>query len=134
MNFKKSLICILTVVFFTTFQCRAACPESVQLLEKGKPANCTGFLYSPEAEAKSAQDHADAIFYKEYVEKLEKRKELTEKQIQILDKRLDLYIRQSETLAEQLHKRESQNKWERIMWFGLGVLATGIAVHGASRL
>lgn len=112
----------------------ANCKDSVQALEKGQPAPCTGLLYSEEADKKAAQDHEDAKFYKDLNLRLEQRKELTDKEINVLDKRLKLYIDQSETLAERLHKRESQTKWEKALWFGFGVLATGIAVYGASRL
>lgn len=111
-----------------------ACPESVQPLKKGEVANCDGLLYSPGADDQAAKDHLDAKYYKEINLRLEKRKELTDKEIEILDKRLNLYVNQSEVLADQLARKESANKWERIIWFGLGVVATGIAVHGASRL
>lgn len=111
-----------------------ACPESVQPLKKGEVANCNGLLYSPEADDQAAKDHLDAKYYKEINLRLEKRKELTDKEIEILDKRLNLYVDQSQTLADQLAKKESTTKWERVLWFGLGVLATGIAVSGAKRL
>ena len=112
----------------------ANCKQPVQLLEQGSPAPCTGLLYSEDADKQAAEDHADTIFYKDLTLRLEKRKELTDKEIQILDKRLQLYISQSELLAERLHKTETRSQWEKILWFGMGIFVTGLAVHGASQL
>lgn len=131
----KFLLAITLV--FTSFTCVTAyskCEEPVRLIEQNKKAPCTGFLFSPEAEAQVAKDYEDLQFFKSLSERLEKRKELTDKEINILDKRLQLYIEQSNTLSNQLSKRESESKWEKVLWFSLGVIVTGLAVNGASKL
>lgn len=110
------------------------CPESVTLIEKGATAQCTGFLFSPEAEAQAAQDNADSKYYKLTNEKLVYRQGLQEKQNEILDKRLKLYMDQSHVLAQELQRKESNSKWENVLWFSLGIIATGVAVYGAGRL
>lgn len=122
---------IFSLISSTSF---ASCPKNVQVIQKGQEANCDGFLFSDEAEKKAAQAIEDSKYYKKLNERLEQRKKLTDKEIEVLDKRLKLYIEQSETLAERLNKRETQNSWERVLWFSLGIVVTGLAVKGASEL
>jgi hypothetical protein len=110
------------------------CPESVQVIEKGEVANCSGVLLSPDASKKADEAIADSKYYKSLSEKLQLRVDYSIKESDILDKRLKLYVDQSQTLSEQLTKREHQNEWQKYLYFGLGVLATGIAVYGASEI
>ena len=128
------MIKILLALVFMTNVAFAECPKNVQPLKKGEVANCDGFLFSPETEQKAANAIDDAKYYKELNVRLFKRKELTDKEINILDKRLELYIKQSEVTALELNRKRSEDKWQKIIWFSLGVLATGIAVHGAGQL
>ncbi len=130
----KSVLALLVIITMLPLQTLASCKQSVELIEKGSQAPCTGFLFSPEAEAKVAQDYSDLQYYKALNERLEERRKLTDKELFIIDKRLQLYIEQSEILSERLHKREKHSEWQKVIWFSLGVLATGLVVNGARRL
>lgn len=128
------MIKIILAILFTTSTVFAQCPKNVQPIKEGQTANCTGFLFSPETEKKANDAVEDAKYYKELTDRLIKRKELTDKEINILDKRLELYIKQSEITAKELNRKRNEDKWQKVIWFGLGVLATGLAVHGAGQL
>jgi len=128
------MIKIILTIMLSTSMAFAECPKNVQVIKKGQAANCDGFLFSPETEKKASEAIDDAKYYKDLNLRLQNRKELTDKEIEVLDKRLQLYVEQCETLAERLNKRENQNKWERVLWFTLGIAVTGLAVHGASQL
>lgn len=130
----KVILSVLLILTLIPVQSMGQCKESVTVLEMGQEAPCTGFLLSPEAEQKASEDASDAEFYKALTVRLEHRKILTDKEIGILDKRLQIYIEQSEVLAERVSKRERQSKWEKVIWFGLGIIVTGAAVSGAKRL
>ena len=110
------------------------CPEDIQVITKGDVANCDGLLFSPEASKKADESIQDAKYYKELAEKLKERQSYADKEINVLDQRLKLYIDQSQILAEQVHRKESEDKWQKLIYFGLGVLATGVAVYGASKI
>lgn len=128
---------LLTFILTYTLsaQCFGAyCTESVILMEKGTTAKCTGFLYSPDADAQAASDNRDLKYYKLINEKLTTRHDLMLKQSEILDKRLNLYIEQSRVLSQELQRQENVSTWKQVGWFLLGIGVTGVAIYGASQL
>jgi len=131
MKLKSLLIVLIFTLSQTTW---ANCPEDVQVLNKGQVANCDGLLFSPDASQKVDETQQDAEYYKQLSDQLYKRRDLSIKETDNLDKRLKLYMDQSTLLAQQLHKKEKEDKWQKIIYFGLGVFATGVAVYGASQL
>ena len=106
---KSALIFILIFQSMTSF---ASCKDPVTLLNISQSAPCTGFLFSPDAEKQAAEDHNNAKYYKILSESLVARQELQVKQNEILDKRLQLYMDQSLTLAQEVNRIETNNKWE----------------------
>jgi hypothetical protein len=56
------------------------------------------------------------------------------KEVSLLDQRLQLHMNQSQSLAEELAKRESTDKYQNMFYFGLGVIVTGLAVYSATKL
>lgn len=128
---------LLVVFIFSLNQIAWAndkCPEDVQVIEKGQTANCSGLLFSPEASKKADEAIEDVKYYKSLTDKLGSRIEYSNKEVDILEKRLKLYMDQSNILAKEVVNRENEDKWQKVIWFGLGVLATGAAVYGASHL
>lgn len=125
---------IFSIIFLFSQLTFAQCPDDIQEINKGQVANCDGLLFSPEASQEALDNKNDLEYYKKVSDKLLKRKDLTDKEIGILDKRLQIYIEQSRILAEEVHKKEKEDKWQKFIYFGLGVFATGIAVYGAAHL
>ena len=125
-------ILIATVLLFTqvTF---AECPESVQLIEKNQLANCTGFLYSPEADEKANDIYDEWEYLKTVSNGLKEKNDIYTEQNKILEQRLDLYIKQSNEFAKQLTKKENNSGWQKALYFTLGILATGAAVSAAKK-
>lgn len=121
-------------IFFNSFAFAADCRDAVQLIEEGQKAQCTGFLFSPDAEKQASQDSDDLKYYKEINLKLLERKELVEQDYTIMENRMLMYQDQSIIFAERLTKIENNDKWNNVIWFGLGILATSLAVFGASQL
>lgn len=133
MKFFKTILIVYFLVLNQTAMA-AECKEAVKLLKEGEKAECTGFLFSPEAEKKASQSYDDAKYYKDLSDLLHKRNQLTNEEIKVLDERLKLYQDQSYLLAEQLNKKEREDFWQKTIYFGMGILATSIAVYGASKL
>lgn len=125
---------IVIFIFLFSQLTFAACPEDIQVINKGDIANCSGLLFSPEASKKVDENQQDAEYYKKLNDQLYKRRDLSIKEVETLDKRLKLYMDQSETLARQLYKKEKEDKWQKVIYFSLGVIATGIAVKGAAEI
>lgn len=125
---------LIFLLMFSNNVFASDCKEAVKLLKEGEKAECTGFLFSPEAEKKASQAYDDVKYYKDLSELLHKRNQLTNEEIKILDERLKLYQDQSHLLAEQVNKKEREDFWQKTLYFGMGILATSIAVYGASKL
>lgn len=134
--FRNLLKTILILELLTPIQSGAAtqCPDDIQVLNKGQVANCDGLLFSPEASKKVDENQEDLKHYKTLSEKLQVRQDYMNKENEILDKRLKLYVDQSNGLAERLISQENRSGWEKAFYFGLGVIVTGVAVHGAAQL
>lgn len=106
------------------------CGDDVQVVTKGQVVKCDGVLLSPDASKKANEAIDDAKYYKGLSDKLYQRQSYTDKEIDTLDQRLKLYVDQSQTLATTVQ----EDKWQKFIYFGLGVLATGIAVYGAKQI
>lgn len=130
----KTILIVLLLLPNQTVWANDVCPEDVQVIEKGQTANCSGVLLSPEASKKADEAIEDSKYYKELSEKLYQRQNYTTKEIDILEKRVDLWINQSELLSEQLVKKENQNEWQKVIYFSLGLITVGIAAYGTSKL
>lgn len=130
----KNLLTFILIYALAVPSFASDCRESVTLIDKGTPAQCTGFLYSPDADAQAASDHRDAKYYKLINKKLVERHDLMLEQNEILDKRLKLYMDQSHVLSQELQRKENMSTWKQVGWFLLGIGVTGLAVYGAGQL
>jgi hypothetical protein len=110
------------------------CNESAQEIKKGQISNCDGILLSPKAARQADEAMEDVVYYKKLNDKLYLRQSYIDKEVNLLDQRLQLYMTQSQILAEEVYKKENQDKWQKVVYFSLGILASGIAVYGTAHL
>lgn len=59
---------------------------------------------------------------------------LTTASLSLRKEQVDMLSKNNDKLAERLRESSKWSQWKSIMWFGLGVLATGLAVKGAKSL
>lgn len=131
---KITKLILISFLILPNYSFAEECKDPVQVIRSGEKANCDGFLFSDEAEKQAAKARDDAKYYKDLSELLHKRSELTNEEIRILDERLNLYMNTSNELAKEVNRKERQDFWQKTIYFSLGVLATGLAVYGASQL
>ncbi len=95
------------------------CTKPVQPLQEGVPSPCTGYLFSPiqESEAYKSKELAD----------------LRQQENEILEKRLQLYITQTDALAKDIGNRNNMEGLYRFGYFALGAIVTGIIAKNVSR-
>ncbi len=114
---------ILIIVFFLWSNISSVfgseCSKPVQAIQEGEKANCSGFLFDKKTE--EAAYKATRIV------------ELQEKENQILEKRLELYVKQSEALAKELAKKKNTEEFVRVFYFIGGALITGIVARNVNR-
>ena len=121
------LILILALLL-PTHAFATECKESVVLIKEGEIAKCTGFLFSPDAEKKASQAVDDLKYYQDLSKLLHDRNDLKDKELAIQDSRLRLYIESSQTLSQELIRRDNDGFWQKTIFFGLGIVVTGAAV------
>ena len=95
--------------------------KPVSYLQEGKPAPCTGYLYSPEMEKLSRSALINSA----------KLLELTDKQdelIVILTQRLDVNSQMNQNLRSEIKNVESRSTVEKVIYFALGV-ALGVGMQ-----
>lgn len=124
---------ILAIIFTFTSTTWANCPDDYMVMAKGDVAQCDGVLFSPDATKRADEAVQDVNYYKLMNEKLSFRNELQMKEIDILGKRLSLYVEQSDVLAKEVVRKESEDKWQKIIYFGLGVIITGYLAANVNR-
>jgi hypothetical protein len=59
---------------------------------------------------------------------------LYQKTIQLHDEKYNLLYQQNDRLAEALVESRRSNDLQRVIWFTLGVFATGFAFYGAKKI
>lgn len=108
----------------------AANSQDSQYIEKGSPAPYTGILFTE----KKAQSIRNELLEgdKAKVElKAEQNKTKRLNEVIVLkNEEIDLYKTQNERLTSAKERSDTMN----YIWFGMGILATGLAVYGAGQL
>lgn len=124
---------ILSVVFAFSGATYADCPNNVQPIKKGEVAVCDGFLFSDGAEKTASQARDDADYYKKLSDKLQEKSDLEDKQSQILNDRLKLYIDESKALSKTVAQKDNTESLYRFVYFALGVVITGVIAVNVRR-
>ena len=124
---------LIASIFLFTQVSWAACQEDVQLIRKNEVANCTGYLYSPGADEKANDVFEERDYLKDTNDLLTKKNNIILSQNEILERRLELHIKQGDILAKQLVRKENQVYCNKTIYFTLGILATGLAVKSVQQ-
>lgn len=95
------------------------CARNVQPIEKGQAAQCDGYLFSPGAEETAAKAVETA--------------KLREQENDILNRRLELYIKQSDVLATEVSRRRVTDDLYRGLYFVAGAIVAGYIAVNANR-
>lgn len=112
----KKIIGISSIlILITNTALSDGCPAPVQKIEKGAPASCSGYLFSPEKESELYRINEQNKIYKELVPKLEEKNNLTEQ-------RLKLYQDYSHDLEKDLHDQQFKSDAMKVVYFLSGAL------------
>lgn len=102
----------------------AACKTPVTYLKVNQPSPCTGYLFTPEMELKVRQDLIEYDY-------LKKQNEINLKKINNLDEQIKIMDQIIHTQDKRIIGLNESRKWERSIYFVLGILAAGAAVYVA---
>lgn len=129
---KKFLVTLLLT--FSTIGNNCYAEDSVVLLEKGSTAPFKGYLF-PEAKALDLRKELIELDNLRLIEKSYLNSiELYKKNETVHNLKVNTLLEQNDKLAEALAKSRERSEWENRIWFGLGILVSGLAVYGAGQL
>jgi hypothetical protein len=115
----------LIVLFLTVNLCFA--DNSVKVIKKGESAPFDGVLFTRELEKDIRND---LIVYEKKSAALTRLNDINEKEIEILNKRLNLYQAKAKELAERETKAESDSFLKNATYFISGAIITGVIGYG----
>lgn len=126
----RIMVIVSSIAFSTTLSTAygTECVRNVQPIKEGQVANCSGFLFSDEAERTASKARDDAEYYRALSDLYLKKSDLQSEQSKILEERLKLYMDQSDRLIKERNSVQSTEKWLLLGAFALGVVATGFVV------
>lgn len=102
-------------------------------LKKGEVAPFAGVLFDPPAEQKMRLTAEQLDYYKALSESQSKINQKLVETNQIMDDRLQLYLKQNDVLASRLTESRDSAWWERAGMFVLGAVLTGAISYGVVR-
>jgi len=117
---------LILVYLFTTL----AMADEVKVLKKGDTVPFDGVLFSKQLEKEIREE---VELNKLRIEKLTKLNELSEREIVVLTKRLEVTQKISLELADREVRKEDKEFLKNTLYFITGALVTGLIAHGVNR-
>jgi hypothetical protein len=99
-------------------------------IDKGKPAPFSGILFTEEKAQELRSSLLEADKTKLQYETEKHRSSRLGQILTLKDEEIELYAKQNQRLLKANERSDTLN----YVWFGLGILATGLAVYGAGSL
>ena len=107
--------------------CNLCFAEDVKVVKKGELVPYDGVLFPKE---KEKEIRTDLETSEKRVITLSKLNELNNKEIDILNKRLEIYQDKARIMADREIKQESNTFWKNALYFVSGAVLTGVIGYG----
>lgn len=130
MNLK--LISTILLISFASVNCFA--DDDVIKLEKDQKAPWTGVLFSQSKASELVTVTKERDNYKLLTESLERSIVLYKQNDELQNSKVSMLMEQNDYLSKSLKSSRDFSNIERIVWFFGGVLATGAALYGLSKI
>lgn len=112
----------------------ATANAGVVRIYKGSTAPYTGSLVDSKTMKKIRVELIEKDAYSVQNKSLTRSLELHQLNADLTEKQVNILARSNKRLADRLDKDTNLSSWERVLWFGLGVAATGFAIKSAKEL
>lgn len=119
---------ITLIIVSNSFICHA--DEDSVAITKGTPAPFDGVLLS---NSKANKVKSDLELQSQINTSLQKSVDLYKTKDVFSNNQINLLLNQNKRLADSLNKEVSNDKLQNIVWFSLGVIATGLALNAAKK-
>ncbi len=112
----------------------ASSDSDVLYIDKGVETPFKGYLF-PEAKALNFRKQLIELDTLKALEtSYNKSIDLYKKNEDIYNYKVNVLLEQNDKLADAMYKAKDRGVWENRFWFGMGILVSGLAVYGASKL
>lgn len=108
--------------------------EDSVFLKKDEKAPFEGFLLSEEKVRELRNTTIERDAYKSLNESYQKSTNFLKETLSIKDNQIQILLNQNDNLAKSLKEERSTSNLERIAWFALGVVGTGLAAYGIQKI
>lgn len=125
---------MIKLVLIFTLISNIAFGEEMIKLEKDQKAPFPGYLSSESTMEKIKEDLIEGEAARSREPSYKKSIELYKENETYYQNKVNILSVQNDKLAVRLYESTSISTLEKIGWFSLGVIATGIAVYGASQI
>ena len=103
-------------------------------LKKDERAPFEGVLFPFDQAQKIRYQLLECDIKKELVVSYEKTIRLYKENETYYDNKVNILLKQNDELSKALTESKTSSDLSKILWFGLGVVATGLAVYGAKQI
>lgn len=103
-------------------------------IKKGDPAPHDGVIFTNVEANELKGEVQEKDILKKLNLSLNKSLDYSKQNNEILQKKTDVLMEQNNKLATRLYEARDVSNLERILWFGLGVVGTGLAAYGVSQI
>lgn len=126
----KSLLSFLMISLMVVNNCFSS---EVITLKKDERAPFEGVLFSFEQAQKMRYQLIECDIKKELTASYEKTIKLYKENETYHDNKVNILLKQNDELSKALTEAKTTSDLTKLLWFGLGVLATGMAIYGAKQ-
>ncbi len=111
----------------------AQCSKPVTYLTKGSETPCTGFLFTPEAEAKVRLTDLDLTIQKDINAIQTRQLEIYKEDSKLLLEQKDLWRVRAEDSTKKLIESENNKIWSMFLYFAAGAAVTTLITYGVNQ-
>ena len=122
---------LITLISLTSLSIYA---QDAIALKKDEPAPFAGVLLNNSKAQELYRKSEELKLNKLIMESYDKSLALKESSIKINQDSIDVLLKRNDDLSKQLNSSRSMNNWERIGWFGLGVIISGYGIYVSSKI
>lgn len=126
---KTSLITLILIITTTN-----ALADDPTLIKKNEPAPYNGLLFSIPKATELHKDIVERDALKLTNESLQKSLSITQENYSIEQKKTSILDNRNDELAKRLQESNHTSDGEKLLWMGVGIVVTGVAIYGVSQL
>jgi hypothetical protein len=127
---KQNFVVLLIISILSNI-CLA---DDIIFLEKDKPAPHEGYLFTPEKTKETRIKLLERNTFEGLNLSLTNTNTFLQKNIYLKDYQIQIVTDRNTELSKTIIDQRSASDLQKVLWFGLGVLATGAALYGIKKI